>query len=87
MTPKEKARELVNTLINLVFYKMENYSQITIDFVSNVEDLLLEENVSSEKIGGLCYDISVLLDVINPILIDDIDILNKLKKELKEMLC
>ena len=87
MTPKEKARELVNTLSNLVFYKMENYSQITIDFVSNVEDLLLEENVSSEKIGGLCYDISVLLDVINPILIDDIDILNKLKKELKEMLC
>jgi len=73
----------INELSNLVFYKMENYSQITIDLVSDVEDLLLEEDISSDKIGALSYEISILIDVINPTLKDDIDVLNNLYHELE----
>jgi hypothetical protein len=73
----------INELSNLVFYKMENYSQITIDLVSDVEDLLLEEDISSDKIGALSYEISILIDVINPTLKDDIVVLNNLYHELE----
>ena len=73
----------INELSNLVFYKMENYSQITMDLVSDVEDLLLEEDISSDKIGALIYEISILLEVINPSLKDDIDVLTNLYNELE----
>lgn len=73
----------INEISKLVFYKMENYHQITIDFVSDVEDLLLSDDISQDEIGAMCYGISTLLEVINPLFIDDIDILNKLHSELE----
>jgi len=73
----------IKELSNLVFYKMENYQQITIDLVDEAEVLLMEDNFSSDEIGSLCYNISTLLDVINPNLIDDIECLNNLKNELE----
>ena len=73
----------INELSELVFYKMENYHQITIDLVSDAEDLLIKENLLSDEVGALCYNISILLEVINPNLIDDIECLNNLKNELE----
>lgn len=73
----------INELSSLVFYKMENYHQITIDLVQDAEDLLIKENLSSDEVGALCYDISILLEVINPNLVDDIECLNNLKNELE----
>jgi hypothetical protein len=71
----------IKELGDLVFYKMENYHQITIDLVDTVEDLL-GEDISLDEIGSVCYDINNILEVINPSLIDDIDVLTKLKNEL-----
>ncbi len=75
----------INELSNLVYYKMENYHQITIDLVSEAEDLLIKEDLSSDDVGSLCYNISTLLEVINPTLIDDIECLNNLKNELESI--
>jgi hypothetical protein len=72
----------INELSKLVYYKMENYHQITIDLVSEAEDLLMKEDLSSDDVGSLCYNISTLLEVINPNLINDIECLNNLKDEL-----
>lgn len=73
----------INEISDLVFYKMENYHQITIDLVSDVEDLLIKENFSSDEVGSLIYNIMILLEVINPSLIYDIECLKNLKNELE----
>jgi hypothetical protein len=75
----------INELSNLVFYKMENYHQITIDLVSEAEHLLMKEDLSSDDVGSLSYNISTLLEVINPTLIDDIECLNNLNNELESI--
>jgi hypothetical protein len=75
----------INELSNLVFYKMENYHQITIDLVSEAEHLLIKEDLSSDDVGSLSYNISTLLEVINPTLIDDIECLNNLNNELESI--
>ena len=56
------------------FYKMENYHQITIDCVSEAEDLFnvdTPENKEEQRelltsLGVLSYDISICLEVFNP---------------------
>jgi len=75
----------INELSSLVFYKMENYHQITIDLVSEAEHLLMKEDLSSDDVGSLSYNISTLLEVINPTLIDDIECLNNLNNELESI--
>lgn len=56
-----------------VYYKMEHYHQITIDFVEEAEDLFSETPESEEEqtelitnLNCLSYDIGVALDVFNP---------------------
>lgn len=46
------------------FYNMDKYSQITIDFIQDLEDILQEDN--KEELGALSYTISTVLDVLNP---------------------
>lgn len=53
------------------FYNMQNYSQITIDFIDELEDLMSNELytdsfVFETELGALSYRISTVLDVINP---------------------
>ncbi len=55
------------------FYKMENYNQITIDFVNDVEELFNETPESREdqtelitSLNCISYDISVALEIFNP---------------------
>ena len=72
------------------FYNMQNYSQITIDFIEDLEDLL---NVNGEQregleteLGSLSYRISTVLDVINPELETDVDALYSLSKIINSQL-
>lgn len=52
------------------FYNMQNYSQITIDFIQELEDTLSAEYYGEREkedvLGALSYTISTVLDVINP---------------------
>lgn len=54
------------------FYNMDKYSQITIDFIQEVEDLLNPDNygkdnkVRTSKLESISYKISTVLDVLNP---------------------
>ena len=45
------------------FYNMQNYSQITIDFIEELEDLI---SIGDSEFSGLAYTISTVLDIINP---------------------
>ena len=56
------------------YYKMEDYHQISIDLIQDVEDLfnnqdqeiLSEVYILIELLGAKSYDIGVVLDVFNP---------------------
>lgn len=63
-----------------VYYKMENYHQISIDIIEQVEDIFnelfdilnkvgnqKELNGKIEELGSLCYSINKVLEVFNPI--------------------
>lgn len=76
----------ISKLSDLVFYKMEDYNQITIDLVQEAEDMLVADSVSEEKVGALQYTISTVLDVINPVLTHDIKALTELHESLNSWL-
>lgn len=53
------------------FYNMQDYSQITIDFIDELEVLMSNEIYTDSfdfetGLGSLSYRISTVLDVINP---------------------
>lgn len=54
------------------FYNMQNYSQITIDFIQELEDLVNPDNygkdnkVRTSRLESISYKISTVLDVLNP---------------------
>lgn len=50
------------------FYNMQNYSQITIDFIEETEDTI---SSNRDMLGGLSYKISTVLDIVNPALKTD----------------
>lgn len=60
------------------FYHMEKYSQLIIDLVEEVEDLLNEETFTRDDIGSLQYRIENVNQIINPNLEDDIEIIQGL---------
>lgn len=65
------------------YYSMEKYHQITIDYVDEVESVFsdIEEDYDSnviESLLALSYNISNILETINPLHTEDIDILNSL---------
>ncbi len=54
-------------------------SQIIIDLVQDgVEDRLYSDDVTPDEIGALVYDCSILMEVYNPVLADDIEYLRRL---------
>ena len=64
------------------FYNMQDYSQITIDFIQEAEDIIEiewdNEEDKGRELGGLSYKISTVLDVVNPALKTDKEALLKL---------
>ena len=74
---------MINTKLgDLVYYKMEDYSQIIIDLVEEADEVLMDKYYT-EKLGALSYKVSLVLDIINPELKEDINILEELNKELE----
>lgn len=66
------------------FYKMQNYSQLTIDLVEKVEELYSSEfEVRPEEFGALAYEIDTILEVIDRERYDDIEALEILSNTLK----
>lgn len=59
------------------------YSQIVIDlFQDDLEDLLEDESRTPDDIGSFSYNVSILLEVFNPILKLDIELLKELESAL-----
>ena len=84
----------IDELSNIAFYEMGSIHQITIDFVQEVEDILHEILPESESekqeylttLGSISYNIGTTLEVFNPELEKEIDILKDLETllELRE---
>ena len=72
------------------FYNMENYSQITIDFIQEAEDIIEiewdNEEDKERELGSLSYRISTVLEVIDLELGTDIEALSKLIEIIEEQL-
>ena len=73
--------ETIDTLTSETFYNMHKYSQLILDLVSEVENDLQaiergEQDFPTEAWG---YEIDLLLEIYNPELKDDIEMLNRLK--------
>ena len=64
------------------FYKMENYSQLVIDFVDEVEELF-EDEVDPTSFGAMRYKVENVLDVIDKSRTHDIEALKSLSVILK----
>jgi len=57
--------ETLKELSHDSFYNMENYSQIVIDLIQEVEQAFIEENRREEYLWEVLYDIDNLLEVID----------------------
>lgn len=72
------------------FYNMQNYSQITIDFIQEAEDIIEiewdNEEDKGRELGGLSYKISTVLEVLNPALKTDKEALLKLIEIIEEQI-
>lgn len=61
------------------FYNMQNYSQLAIDLIQEVEDLYSSEyEVTPEEFGALAYKIDTILEVIDKSLEHDVKALEML---------
>lgn len=64
------------------FYKMENYSQLVIDFVGEVEELF-DEELEPTSFGAMRYKVENVLEVIDKSRTHDIEALESLSVILK----
>jgi hypothetical protein len=66
------------------FYNMQKYSQITIDYIQELEDALSEEHLGGREkedvLEAMAYNIFNVLEVINPSLEADVNALFSLSK-------
>lgn len=74
----------IRIISNKVFYGMQNYSQLIIDLVENVNQLHINNQVTYEKCGALHYQVSNVLEIIDPARTHDIEVLKELSELLKE---
>ena len=64
------------------FYSMEKYSQLVIDFVQEVEDLLTS-NSDEESLGSLLYTIDNVLEIIDKNRLYELEALESLSNILR----
>lgn len=76
----------IDYLSDETYYNMHEYNQITIDFLDEVEDILQEGVPTTDSLGSISYRISTLLDVINPKLEKDIEVLRELNLIIEEVI-
>jgi len=72
------------------FYNMQNYSQITIDYIEETEELINEnrEHREDQKVNleALSYRVSTIIEIISPALETDVNAFFKLDKIINEYL-
>jgi len=75
------------------FYNMYKYSQITVDYIEKIEDLInaeIDSNFTEQKqernLSALSYRISTIIDVLSPALETDVNAFLKLDKIINEYL-
>lgn len=71
-------KDKILEISNKVFYDMRKYSQLIIDIVQEIESMYNEEYQNHENFAAKSYDIILILEIINPIRLNDIDVLNEL---------
>lgn len=88
--------ETLKELSGLIYYKMENYNQITIDLVEDVESIFndIETDINTcdlnqlftikNNLGSISYDAENILQIINPELKHDVEALSLLKNIIAE---
>jgi hypothetical protein len=81
----------IEELSHDTFYKMEKYSQLTIDYVDEAEGILQEDdyddiNDKFRDLGSLSYNVYSVLEIINPELTEDIKVLKELQNILEDCL-
>ncbi len=75
----------IEEISDKVYYNMKKYSQLIIDLVEDIEDIMeFDELNKIEQLGAKSYEISGILEIINPKLQDDIKILNELLEIIKQ---
>ena len=62
-------------LTHNVFHDMRNYSQLTIDFVSQAEEIFNDSDSQTDDFGALHYDISNILEIIDKTMKHDVEAL------------
>jgi predicted AAA+ superfamily ATPase len=72
------------------FYNMRNYSQITIDYIEDVEDILSAEyygeGEKEDVLKAISYNVSNVIEIISPALETDVNAFFKLDKIINEYL-
>jgi Asp-tRNA(Asn)/Glu-tRNA(Gln) amidotransferase C subunit len=74
--------ETLEELSKATFYKMENYSQLVIDYVQEVEDFISLESNENEVMAFI-YEIDNILEVIDRSRTFDVEALELLLKTLR----
>ena len=76
--------ETIDDLSRDTFYNMHKYSQLIIDLVEEIEEDLqaIGEGIQDFPTEAWGYEIDLLLEIYNPELKDDIEMLNRLKNVL-----
>jgi len=72
----------IHDLEKHTYYNMVHHSQITIDLLGNLVDDILIDNFN---VGSTLYHLENLLEVFNPALKKDIEILEQLKEKLNRL--
>jgi len=75
MEALEKVSKL-EELSHKTFYEMEKYSQLTIDFISDIEDDL--EDMTYEEKGAKIYQLTNVLEIIDKTKLEDVKALELL---------
>lgn len=71
----------VKSICDKVYQKQ--FKQITIDLIQdNIEELLENDDRTPEEIGAACYNVGLLVEVFNPVLDHDLELLKELKEAL-----
>ena len=73
-----KYREQIEKIENDIYYGMGKYSQKVIDFIEETLERIDIERICDDTLGSIEYDLSILLEIWNPELKEDINILYRI---------
>jgi hypothetical protein len=82
----KNGKDKILEISNKVFYGMGKYSQLIIDLVQEIEAMYDEEYQNHENFAAKNYDIILILEIIDPIRLNDVEVLNELDELLKKEL-